>query len=55
VDTAAKFFDDARDDCPEEDFDLCMDLDRFDFVLKGEPVEGGVRLEKVDVPARETA
>jgi len=55
VDTAAKFFDDSRDDCPEEDFDLCMDLDRFDFVLKGEPVEGGVRLEKAAVPRGETA
>jgi 2-phosphosulfolactate phosphatase len=55
VDTAAKFFDDSRDDCPEEDFDLCMDLDRFDFVLKGEPVEGGVRLEKAAAPGGETA
>ncbi|WP_207259775.1 2-phosphosulfolactate phosphatase [Desulfovibrio sp. Huiquan2017] len=49
VDTAAKFFDETRDDCPEADFDLCMDLDRFDFVLKGEPVDGGVRLNRVAV------
>lgn len=55
VDSAAKFFDDARTDCPEEDFDLCMDLDRFGFVLRGEPVEGGMRLRKVPVPGRENA
>jgi 2-phosphosulfolactate phosphatase len=55
VDTAAKFFDDDREDCPEEDFDLCMDLDRFDFVLKGEPIEGGVRLVKVPVPGGQSA
>lgn len=55
VDSAAKFFDESRTDCPEEDFDLCMDLDRFGFVLRGEPVEGGVRLRKVAVPGRENA
>ena len=55
VDSAAKFFDETRYDCPEEDFDLCMDLDRFDFVLKGEPVEGGVRMVKASVSEGEAA
>jgi 2-phosphosulfolactate phosphatase len=55
VDSAAKFFDESRTDCPEEDFDLCMDLDRFDFVLRGEPVEGGVRLSRVEADGREKA
>lgn len=49
VDTAEKFFDESRTDCPEEDFELCLDLDRFDFVLKAEPVDGGVRLNKIKV------
>ena len=47
VDSAEKFFDEARTDCPEEDFELCMDLNRFDFVLRAEPIPGGVRLNKI--------
>ncbi len=31
---AAKFFDPAADWAPERDFDLCTEVDRFDFVLK---------------------
>ncbi len=31
---AAKFFDPAADWAPEGDFDLCTDVDRFDFVLR---------------------
>ncbi|WP_319543588.1 2-phosphosulfolactate phosphatase [uncultured Pseudodesulfovibrio sp.] len=50
VDSAQKFFDDERIDAPESDFELCMDLDRFDFVLKAEVLqEGCVRLLKTDV------
>ncbi|MEK7103364.1 MAG: 2-phosphosulfolactate phosphatase [Patescibacteria group bacterium] len=39
---ANHFFDPARDSHPEEDFALCMALDRFNFVLKAETSEGGV-------------
>jgi 2-phosphosulfolactate phosphatase len=31
---AAKFFDPAADWAPERDFELCTDVDRFDFVLR---------------------
>jgi 2-phosphosulfolactate phosphatase len=34
ADSAAKFFDPAADWAPEEDFALCTDVDRFDFVLR---------------------
>jgi len=50
VDSAEKFFDESKDYAPERDFDLCMALDRFDFVLKAEQnPAGGVRLEKITV------
>ncbi|QJB54905.1 2-phosphosulfolactate phosphatase [Pseudodesulfovibrio sp. zrk46] len=50
VDSAEKFFDESKDFAPERDFELCLDLDRFDFVLKATPREdGAVRLEKVTV------
>lgn len=56
VDSAQKFFDDDRLDAPESDFDLCMDLDRFDFVLKAEIVrEGCARLQKIKVDCGERA
>jgi len=56
VDSAQKFFDDDRPDAPESDFELCMDLDRFDFVLKAEVVQDGcVRLQKIDVGSGEKA
>ena len=33
--SGAKFFDEAQKDVfPTEDFAMCMDLDKFDFVLK---------------------
>jgi len=50
VDSAEKFFDESKDYAPERDFELCLDLDRFNFVLKATPREdGAVRLEKVSV------
>lgn len=50
VDSAMKFFDDSKDYAPEKDFELCMNLDRFDFVLKAHAnPSGGVRLEKIKV------
>jgi 2-phosphosulfolactate phosphatase len=37
--SARKFFDPAKDWAPERDFELCMSLSRFDFVLKAVPLE----------------
>jgi 2-phosphosulfolactate phosphatase len=41
---AVKFFDQACDWAPRDDFDYCTDVDRFDFVMRlrrvpGEPLE----------------
>jgi len=50
VDSAAKFFDESKEYAPERDFELCMDLDRFDFVIGAKPrAEGGVRLKRINV------
>lgn len=50
VDSAEKFFDPAKEYAPERDFDLCLDLDRFDFVLRATPrSDGSVRLDKITV------
>lgn len=50
VDSAEKFFDPAKEYAPERDFDLCLDLDRFDFVLRAIPrSDGSVRLDKITV------
>ena len=35
--SARKFFDPAKDWAPARDFELCVSLNRFDFVLKAEP------------------
>ncbi|BCS87616.1 2-phosphosulfolactate phosphatase [Pseudodesulfovibrio sediminis] len=56
VDSAEMFFDDARTDAPENDFEMCMDLDLFDFVIKAESVsEGVVQLNMISVAIGETA
>jgi 2-phosphosulfolactate phosphatase len=46
---AAKFFDPAADYAPARDFELCLAIDRFDFVLRLGPADGaGLRaLERV--------
>lgn len=50
VDSAEKFFDETKDFAPERDFELCMNIDRFDFVLRAKSREGGgVILDKVNV------
>jgi len=50
VDSAEKFFDESKEYAPERDFELCMSLNRFDFVLRAEPREdGAVCLSKVTV------
>ena len=48
---AAKFFDPAATWAPEQDFELCTAIDRFDFVLRlAAPDADGVRaLERIDV------
>ncbi|MBG0789124.1 MAG: 2-phosphosulfolactate phosphatase [Desulfovibrionaceae bacterium] len=56
VDTAAMFYDESRVDAPEGDFEMCMDIDRYDFILKGERMEGGgMLMRKVDVEKGEGA
>lgn len=48
VDSAEKFFDETKTYAPERDFELCMALDRFDFVLRATPKDNGVvQLEKI--------
>ena len=48
--SAHKFFDPAIDWAPERDFDLCLSLDRFNFVLKVEPYNNNQAfLRKIDV------
>ena len=34
--SSARFFDDSKPWSPENDFELCLDIDRFDFVLQAE-------------------
>jgi 2-phosphosulfolactate phosphatase len=50
VESAAKFFDPAKDYAPERDFELCMDLDRFGFVLRTERrPDGLLELHRVEI------
>lgn len=48
VDSSEKFFDAGRTDAPEEDYALCMALDRFDFAVRATPhADGVMALEKI--------
>lgn len=48
--SARKFFDPAIDWAPAKDFDLCLSLNKFNFVLKAEPdSENRVYLRKIDI------
>lgn len=47
---AVKFFDPACDWAPQSDFDLCTELDRFDFVLKLDSTVSPACLLRIDVP-----
>lgn len=50
VDSSEKFFDESKAYAPKRDFELCMELDRFDFVLKAQShPSGGVRLNIIKV------
>ena len=40
--SAKKFFDPEKDWAPERDFELCLNLNKFDFVLKVEPYKNGL-------------
>jgi 2-phosphosulfolactate phosphatase len=46
---AAKFFDPACDWAPERDFELCTDLDAFDFILRLRPGPAPASLERIEV------
>ena len=47
---AKHFFDPKRKSHPAEDFDLCMTLDKFEFILKAEPYKDNlVYLKKIEL------
>lgn len=48
---AQKFFDPAATWAPEQDFQLCTELDRFDFVLRLERGAARAALVRIDVAA----
>ena len=48
--SAQKFFDAACDWAPQRDFELCTQLDAFDFVLRLERGEAPAHLRRIDVP-----
>ena len=50
VDSAAMFFDPACDWAPQRDFELCTQVDAFDFVLRLERGEPPARLQRIEVP-----
>jgi 2-phosphosulfolactate phosphatase len=44
------FNDDMQEHCPAEDFHLCLDLSRFNFILKAEKTSGGlIHLIRIDM------
>ena len=47
--TGKRFFDPANLNSPPEDFNLCLDLDRFSFVLNAVSVDGMIRLKKISI------
>lgn len=50
VDSAAMFFDPACDWAPQRDFELCTQVDAFDFVLRLARGETPARLQRIEVP-----
>jgi 2-phosphosulfolactate phosphatase len=50
ADSAAMFFDPACDWAPQRDFELCTQVDAFDFVLRLERGEAPGRLGRIEVP-----
>lgn len=48
--SAQKFFDPTKDWAPQRDFDLCLTLDKFNFVLKVEPFkENQIFFRKIEL------
>lgn len=47
---AEKFFDPKRVAFPEEDYPLCVDCDRFPFILKVNKKEGRTTITRIDPP-----
>jgi 2-phosphosulfolactate phosphatase len=48
--TGARFFDKEKQNwSPKEDFYMCLDLNRFNFVLRAEQENGNFHLRKIDV------
>jgi 2-phosphosulfolactate phosphatase len=50
ADSAAMFFDPACDWAPQRDFELCTQVDAFDFVLRLERGATPARLRRIEVP-----
>ena len=50
ADSAAMFFDPACDWAPQRDFELCTQVDAFDFVLRLERGATPPRLQRIEVP-----
>jgi 2-phosphosulfolactate phosphatase len=48
--SAQKFFDPACDWAPQRDFELCTQVDAFDFVLRLESGAAPARLRRIEVP-----
>ena len=48
--SARKFFDPACDWAPQRDFELCTQVDAFDFVLRLERGAVPARCSAIDVP-----
>ncbi|MFW6290250.1 MAG: 2-phosphosulfolactate phosphatase [Mariniphaga sp.] len=49
--SGARFFDAAKQGwSPREDFDLCLDLNRFEFILRVEQDASGMYLRKLEPP-----
>ena len=46
--TSARFFDDSKPWSPKRDFDLCLDVDRFDFALQAQVrADGNAYLRRI--------
>ena len=47
---ATNFFDTTQDWIPERDFDLCLSLNRFNFILKAQPFQDNLKcLRRIDL------
>lgn len=48
--SGARFFEEKSQSwAPREDFDLCLDLNRIDFVLRVNQIDGLLKLEKIEI------